>query len=116
MDRYKQAQHDGLTEKALLNSERNDDTIRAAIDECDLIATSWGCHAPRGPRIDVVVALTGDKRITCSCCTNYGMPWHPLYVNRNAEPIPWTPLQWSTAEPQSLTWYIPVFNVGSLAE
>lgn len=64
----------------------NDDAIRAAVAECDVVIAAWGAHKARriGGRATLVRAML-PTHTRCIGFTAGGEPRHPLYGRNDAE-------------------------------
>lgn len=69
----------------------NDDAIREAARAAQLVVAAWGVHGKlngREAEVRELLASVGTE-VVCLRRTRAGHPGHPLYVRRDAEPLPW---------------------------
>jgi hypothetical protein len=61
---------------------RNDEFIRGACEEADLVVGAWGNHGRLTRRDEAVISLIEQMgiRLTCLGLTSIGSPRHPLYA------------------------------------
>jgi hypothetical protein len=69
----------------------NDTAILAAAHAADLVVCAWGTHGTHLDRADHVTALlrTAGVPTTALTTTRDGHPGHPLYLRKDAHPVPW---------------------------
>ncbi len=72
----------------------NDRHILGVASEADLIVYAWGQHGGLRDRArivrDMLRDLPGAPQAACLKLAKNGQPWHPLYVEASATPIPLT--------------------------
>lgn len=69
----------------------NDEHIRRACDEADLIVVAWGANvqAPAlRERMVTVRAVLSPYKLHALAVTKDGEPGHPLYLKKTLEPVP----------------------------
>jgi hypothetical protein len=74
-----------------LRSDITDMHILRAVDEASMVLVGWGTNLerkPLSPRVRELQTLIGDKPVMCWKHTASGQPSHPLYLPKNAEPLP----------------------------
>lgn len=75
----------------------DNDRILTEIVNGRTVVAAWGTNARRERVAEMLTLIQGTARLLALEITKFGHPRHPLYVHREAQPVPWpAPL---TAQP-----------------
>jgi hypothetical protein len=70
---------------------RNDEVLRKAVEDADLIVCAWGSHGTlhsRGATVSQLLRDTGHP-LHCLGINSDGSPKHPLYLSSNTSLVKW---------------------------
>ncbi len=86
---YRSTDPKGLLAVADPVGKENDQYILAAVEDAALVVAAWGVHGALQDRGRIVQDLIADRcALTCLGRTKAGHPRHPLYLRRDAVPMP----------------------------
>lgn len=67
----------------------NDQIIRQAVAQCELVVCAWGAHGKHKGRGEAVLRLLKDVDLYALKITKGGFPQHPLYIGNSVRPTLW---------------------------
>lgn len=68
----------------------NNTNLLVTAEKCELVVAAWGVYGSHMERGKYVAELLQPWELKCFALTKNGHPRHPLYLRKDAQPVPFT--------------------------